>query len=218
MAEKRGVSGWCVGFGWETNIAQNLVIWGLIVAQHRQRLIGYDRRFLPLARGHRNHAVHEERQRNRRRASDAPGQCIRLDGELFAEPCACSIRGADSRLNRHRTGHTERFAGIERQEQRDRPRDRHRGVHAALSLFLSDSDFWRACNSLQLDETVAIYTSKLMGDPSYVILVNNKHPLVPMSTLQAGYRLLLHGLAAECLHATLVQFKRRQESDIDSRR
>ena len=76
-------------------------------------------------------------------------------------------------------------------------------------LFLTDSDFWRACNSLQLDETVAIYTSRLMGDPSVISLVNNKHPLVPMSTLQAGYRLLLHGLAAECLHATLVQFKRR---------
>lgn len=75
-------------------------------------------------------------------------------------------------------------------------------------LFLTDSDFWRACNSLQLDETVAIYTSRLMGDLSYVSLVNNKHPLIPMSTLQAGYRLLLHGLAAECLHATLVQLKR----------
>ncbi len=81
-------------------------------------------------------------------------------------------------------------------------------------LFLSDSDFWRACNSLQLDETVAIYTSRLMGDLSYISLVNNKHPLIPMSTLQAGYRLLLHGLAAECLHATLVQCKRgRLRSD-----
>ena len=44
---------------------------------------------------------------------------------------------------------------------------------------------------------------------SYLGLVNNKHPLIPLSTLQAGYRLLLHGLAAECLHATLVQLKRR---------
>jgi hypothetical protein len=75
-------------------------------------------------------------------------------------------------------------------------------------LFLTDSDFWRACNSLQLDETVAIYTAKLLGDPSYVSLVNNKHPLIPLSTLQAGYRLLLHGLSAECLHATLAHFKR----------
>jgi hypothetical protein len=78
-------------------------------------------------------------------------------------------------------------------------------------LFLTDSDFWRACNSLQLDETVAIYTAKLLGDPSYVSLVNNKHPLIPLSTLQAGYRLLLHGLSAECLHATLVHFKRIQQ-------
>jgi hypothetical protein len=76
-------------------------------------------------------------------------------------------------------------------------------------LFLTDSDFWRACNSLQLDETVALYTSRLLGDMSYVGLVNNKHPLVPLSTLQAGYRLLLHGLAAECLHATLRQIKRQ---------
>ncbi len=76
-------------------------------------------------------------------------------------------------------------------------------------LFLTDSDFWRACNSLQLDETVALYSSKLLGDASYVGLVNNKHPLIPLSTLQAGYRLLLHGLAAECLHATLVQIKRQ---------
>jgi hypothetical protein len=83
-------------------------------------------------------------------------------------------------------------------------------------LFLTDSDFWRACNSLQLDETVAIYTSKLIGDLSYVSLVNNKHPLIPLSTLQAGYRLLLHGLAAECLHATLVQLKRQKSTLTDA--
>jgi hypothetical protein len=78
-------------------------------------------------------------------------------------------------------------------------------------LFLTDSDFWRACNSLQLDETVALYASKLLGDASYMGLVNNKHPLVPLSTLEAGYRLLLHGLAAESLHAALVQMKRQTE-------
>lgn len=81
-------------------------------------------------------------------------------------------------------------------------------------LFLTDSDFWRACNSLQLDETVALYTSRLLGDTSYIGLVNNKHPLVPLSTLQAGYRLLLHGLAAECLHAALVQMKLATKSAV----
>lgn len=79
-------------------------------------------------------------------------------------------------------------------------------------LFLTDNDFWRACNSLQLDETVALYAGKILGDPSYVGLVNNKHPLVPMTTTQAGYRLLLHGLAAESLHAALVKMKRAHAS------
>ena len=79
-------------------------------------------------------------------------------------------------------------------------------------LFLTDSDFWRACNSLQLDETVAIYTARLIGDSAPMSLVNNKHPLVPLSTTQAGYRLLLHGLSAESLHANLVRLKRLQRA------
>ena len=81
-------------------------------------------------------------------------------------------------------------------------------------LFLTDSDFWRACNSLQLDETIAIYTARLIGDTAPVSLVNNKHPLVPLSTLRAGYRLLLHGLAAESLHANLAALKRRSASPV----
>jgi hypothetical protein len=33
--------------------------------------------------------------------------------------------------------------------------------------------------------------------------------MVPLSTLAAGFRLMLHGLAAETLHATLREQKRR---------
>jgi hypothetical protein len=77
-------------------------------------------------------------------------------------------------------------------------------------LFLTDNDFWRAANSLQLDETVGVYVARLLNDPSYLGLINNKHPMVPLATLAAGFRLMLHGLAAETLHATLREFKRRQ--------
>ena len=77
-------------------------------------------------------------------------------------------------------------------------------------LFLTDDDFWRASNSLQLDETVAIYVAAILGDAGHLGLVNNRHPLVPLSTLKAGHRLLLHGLAAESLHALLVKHKRAQ--------
>ena len=78
-------------------------------------------------------------------------------------------------------------------------------------LLLTDSDFWRACNSLQLDETIALYATTLIGDHRFLGLVNNRHPIVPESTLGAGHRLMLHALAAECLHAYLVKQKRVRE-------
>ena len=76
-------------------------------------------------------------------------------------------------------------------------------------LLLSDRDFWRACNSLQLDETMAIYSALIRGRADHLFLVNNKHPLVPLTTLRAGHRLMLHGMAAECLHYQLRLEKRR---------
>lgn len=78
-------------------------------------------------------------------------------------------------------------------------------------LFLTDNDFWRASNSLQLDETVGLYAARILNDPRHLGLLNNKHPMVPLSTLAVGFRLMLHGLAAETLHATLREQKRRSQ-------
>lgn len=75
-------------------------------------------------------------------------------------------------------------------------------------LFLRNSDFWRASNSLQLDETVGVYVAKLLGSPYHLFFANNRHPVIPLSTLRAGFRLMLHGLAAEQLHYHLRQWKR----------
>lgn len=77
-------------------------------------------------------------------------------------------------------------------------------------LFLSGRDFWRASNSLQLDETTGLYVSRILGDAQYLGLLNNKHPLVPLSIIGAGFRLMLHGLAAESLHSILREKKRMQ--------
>jgi hypothetical protein len=79
-------------------------------------------------------------------------------------------------------------------------------------LFLTDNDFWRATNSLQLDETIAIYVARILEQPHNLVLLNNKHPLVPESTLRAGYRLVLHGLSSEMLYELLVRTKRAQTS------
>ncbi|MDB5850237.1 MAG: hypothetical protein JWP29_3989 [Rhodoferax sp.] len=77
-------------------------------------------------------------------------------------------------------------------------------------LMLTDNDFWRAANSLQLDETIGIYTATLLAAPEHLVLVNNKHPLVPLSTLRAGHRLVVHGLSTEMLHSLLCRFKAAQ--------
>jgi hypothetical protein len=77
-------------------------------------------------------------------------------------------------------------------------------------LLLSDRDFWRASNSLQLDETVALYAARLLGSEQHLALVNNGHPLVPLPTWGAGHRLMLHGLATETLHGFLREEKARR--------
>ena len=76
------------------------------------------------------------------------------------------------------------------------------------ALFLSDHDFWRASNSLQLDEIFAIYSSKILDDVLPLTLVRNSHPIVPLPTIQAGFRLMLHGLDAEILHGLLRERKK----------
>jgi hypothetical protein len=80
-------------------------------------------------------------------------------------------------------------------------------------LFLTANDFVRASNSLQLDETIAIYSSKILNSPAHLGLVNNRHPMVPVTTYSAAYRLVLHGLAAETLHAILVSIKLKKDFD-----
>ncbi len=80
-------------------------------------------------------------------------------------------------------------------------------------FFLTANDFVRASNSLQLDETIAIYSSKILNSPAHLGLVNNRHPMVPDTTFSAAFRLVLHGLAAETLHAILVNIKLKRNYD-----
>ena len=60
------------------------------------------------------------------------------------------------------------------------------------------------------DETIGVYCARLTGLPEHLVMLNNKHPLVPESTLRAGYRLVLHGLSTEMLHGLLLQLKAQQ--------
>ena len=75
---------------------------------------------------------------------------------------------------------------------------------------LTDSDFWRATSSLQLDETIGVYVATILDARDHLMLLNNRHPLIPMSTLRAGFRLTLHGLSTEMLHAFLMRLQASQ--------
>jgi hypothetical protein len=81
-------------------------------------------------------------------------------------------------------------------------------------LLLGQRDFARANQSLQLDETIAIYAAQVLGDATHLALVNNRHPWVPLSSMRAGHRLVLHGLATELLHAVLVEHKRAARAGV----
>ena len=82
------------------------------------------------------------------------------------------------------------------------------------ALLLPRDDFVRAANSLQLDETIGIYMARILGTEYHLSFIKNGHPLVPLSTLQAGYRLMMHGLDCEALHGWLREMKRRQAAGL----
>lgn len=102
----------------------------------------------------------------------------------------------------------------------DQPRGRFNVVdlHTAIELFtplygllLTDTDFWRATHSLQLDETIASYGAALTGRTDALLYVNNRHPMVPDITMNGGFRLILHGLATEIMFAVLMDLKQAQQ-------
>lgn len=77
-----------------------------------------------------------------------------------------------------------------------------------FQLLLTDREFWRSTHSLQLDETIGLYFAQLLGLHNRLHLVNNRHPLVPVSTGEAGHRLALHSLSTEVLHGMLMELKK----------
>jgi hypothetical protein len=82
------------------------------------------------------------------------------------------------------------------------------------ALCLPRMDFIRAANSLQLDETIAVYIARILRSDYHMAFIQNGHPLVQLSTLQAGYRLMMHGLDVEALYGWLRVLKQRQREGL----
>ena len=69
---------------------------------------------------------------------------------------------------------------------------------------------WLDARFYPLDETIAIYIGKILGTDYHMAFVKNGHPMVPLSTLTAGHRLMMHGLDCEAFHGWLRLLKQRQ--------
>lgn len=82
------------------------------------------------------------------------------------------------------------------------------------AVMLPRADFMRASHSLQLDEIVGIYIGRILGTDYHMHFVKNGHPLVTLSTLQAGFRLMMHGLDCEAMHGWLRVLKARQAAGL----
>jgi hypothetical protein len=67
-----------------------------------------------------------------------------------------------------------------------------------------------------LDETIGLYAANILDSHEQLVLVNNKHPMVSLITLSAGFRLVLHGLSSEMGH-WLLTLKKRQQAAVKSK-
>lgn len=76
------------------------------------------------------------------------------------------------------------------------------------ALFLPRHDFVRAVNSLQLDETIGIYIARILGAGDHLSFINNHHPMIPLSTFRASFRLMMHGYDAEAMHGYLREMRK----------
>mgnify|MGYP006914910722 CR=1 FL=1 len=82
------------------------------------------------------------------------------------------------------------------------------------ALMLPRRDFVRAAHSLQLDEVVGIYIGRILGTDYHMSFIKNGHPMVAITTLQAGFRLMMHGLDCEAMHGWLRVLKARQAAGL----
>ena len=77
-----------------------------------------------------------------------------------------------------------------------------------FQLYLTEEDHSRAISSLQFDETIGIYAATILGVSEKLVLVNNRHPMIMLSPIKSGFRLLLHGLSTEVLYGLLQNMKK----------
>ncbi len=76
-------------------------------------------------------------------------------------------------------------------------------------LLLKREDYRAAINGFNLDQSIAIRISKMLGDPSIVEMAYNKYPLYLVGPWNLTQRFLMHGFFTEYLYARLAKLQKR---------
>jgi hypothetical protein len=90
----------------------------------------------------------------------------------------------------------------------------HELFKTTFCFLLTAREYEAAINSFQLDQTLAIRTARILGDPSLAEYTHNRFPLVLFGTTGLSRRFVLHGLFVEHLHAHLVAIAKQHGVDL----
>jgi hypothetical protein len=75
-------------------------------------------------------------------------------------------------------------------------------------LLLTAEEYRDSINGFNLDQSIAMRTARIVGDPTLAEYAYNKYPLYPMGPGNLAQRFLMHGFFTEHLHERLEQLRR----------
>ena len=75
-------------------------------------------------------------------------------------------------------------------------------------LLLTAEEYRDSINGFNLDQSVAVRISAMLGDPTIVEMAYNKYPMYLVGPWNLAQRFLMHGFFTEYLHARLEQIRR----------
>ena len=83
----------------------------------------------------------------------------------------------------------------------------HELFKTLFCILVRADEYDRSINSLQLDQTLALRVSRIVGEPWVATLAANVMPLYFVGPLNISRRFVMHGLFTEHLHAYLEQLR-----------
>ena len=78
-------------------------------------------------------------------------------------------------------------------------------------LLLTAEEYRDSINGFNLDQSIAVRISAMLGDPTIVEMAYNKYPLYLVGPWNLAQRFLMHGFFTEYLHARLEQIRRSRD-------